>query len=151
MVIIVNRSIDTSSYPAITGKIPFSIVEQSDQSNIKKPNPEAYVIDIQSDLNAFIERTRRTEWDLDGNIVHKPVPAINLQDNSVLAYYWGQRITLPSSFSINQVQVDTNASSVLVNLELRLGPATALSWPYIIAMIPKLPYKRFVFDDHELP
>jgi hypothetical protein len=76
-----------------------------------------------------------------------PLPHIDLMDNTVLAYFWGQKQNSANSFSIINVQAESNTSSVFVTLEFKNGFARALSYPYIIASIPKTSYKRFVFKE----
>ena len=151
--LIVNRSIDTSSSTTIrrdtTEKgerypIEFLTVEKGESSNVCKPQPEAYVIDTPSDWNVIIEKLRS---DCNGNIRDSPIPSIDFEDKTILVYFWGQKPNSVNTFSIVDVEAEPNTFSVLIKLEFKNGLAEALSYPYIIASIPKTHFTRFIFDE----
>ena len=151
--LIVNRSIDSSSSTTIKRDtaekgerypIEFLTIEMGEESNVCKPQPEAYVIDTPSDWNVILDKLRS---DCNGNIRDSPIPSINFEDKTVLIYFWGQKPNSGNNFSIVDIEADPNAFSVLIKLEFKDGFATALSYPYIIASIPKTHFARFVFDE----
>jgi hypothetical protein len=141
----VNRSINaTTSFPTIEGNIPFSIIETGEVSMVCGLNPEAYIIDTRIDWNNSIAKKIRS--DCSGSISSdSPQPIIDFDKNTALIYFWGQKPNSANSFSISKVEADSINSSVLITLKFEDGFARALSYPYIVATIPKTPYKKFVF------
>jgi hypothetical protein len=145
MTLTVNRSIDTSSFPTIGGDISFSVVEKGERSNVCNAKPEAYVIDTQSDWNTIAEK--KLSVDCNGNNRDSPLPAMDLNNNTLIAYFWGQKPNSANSFSIESIEADPKTSSIIINLEFKDGFARALSYPYIITSITKTSYLRFVFEE----
>jgi hypothetical protein len=142
----VNRSIGNKSFPRIEGDMPFSIIETGEISSmVCKPKAEAYVIDTEIDWNSIAEKIRS---DCTGDISSdSPVPRIDFNNNTLLAYFWGQKPNSANSFSISKIEADPNTSSILISLKFKDGYARALSYPYIIATIPKTSYKKYVFEE----
>jgi len=140
----VNRSIDTASFPAVQGNIQYMILEKDERSAVCGNHPEAYVIDTMTDWNNSVASKIRS--DCDGNISSDPQPVIDFDNNIALAYFWGQKPASGNSFSIVNIEADPTNSLVRVVLTFEDGPLDAQSYPYIIATIPKMSYKKFVFE-----
>jgi len=141
----VNRSAETASFPAIEGNIQFIIIEKGEDSAVCGSNPEAYVVDTMNDWDNSIAKKIRS--DCEGNpSSDSPQPVIDFNNNTALAYFWGQKPNSANFFSIMKIEADPINSSVRVILKFKDGPAEALSYPYIIATIPKTSYKKFVFE-----
>jgi hypothetical protein len=140
MQIQVNRSVDVYSFPTLSGNIPFSVIkkdEQMERGAICEPKPEAYVIDTDAEWKSIAEKINPDS----------PLPKVDFKNNTVLAYFWGQKNHSGNSFSISKVEADPNSSSVLISLKFKDGPLDALSCPYIMATIPKTSHTIFVFNE----
>lgn len=139
----VNRSLDVSSFPNIKGNIPFSIIRKEEQMEHGKscePKPEAYVIDTEAEWNSIAQKIH----------IHpdSPLPKVDFKNNTVLAYFWGQKLMSGNSYLISKVEADETTSSVLISLKFTDGPQDALSCPYIMASIPKTSHTVFIFKEN---
>jgi hypothetical protein len=141
---IVIRSTDMSNFPAIQGDIPFSVIENGNFSNVCEAESEAYVIDTQSDWNSIAEKKLRT--DCNGNIRDSPLPDIDLNSNTLLAYFLGYQSTGGSAPTIESIKGDSKTSSVEIEVRYQIGVADVLTYPYVLATIPKTSFKRFGFQ-----
>jgi hypothetical protein len=75
-----------------------------------------------------------------------PQLIIDFNKNTTLVYFWGQKPNSANSFSIDKIEADPINSSLLVVLKFEDGPANTLSYPYIIATISKISYKKVGFE-----
>jgi hypothetical protein len=140
----VNRTTDAALFPTVEGNIQFITIEKNERSAVCGNHPEAYVVDTKIDWDNSVAKKIRS--DCDGNISSDPQPIIDFNNNTALAYFWGQKPNSANSFSIIKVEADPINSLVRVVLTFEDGPLDALSYPYIIATIPKTSYKKFVFE-----
>jgi hypothetical protein len=141
----VSRSIDSASFPAVEGNIQFIVIENNERSSVCGNQPEAYVIDTKTDWDNSVAKKIRS--DCDGNKTsNEPQPVIDFDNNTALAYFWGEKPASGNSFSIIRIEADPINSLVRVALTFENGPLDALSYLYIIATIPKTSYQKFVFE-----
>jgi hypothetical protein len=143
MELLVNRSIDTTSFPFIQGSIPYQIIETGERSLVCEHTPEAYVVDTELDWTKSIEIKIRS--DCDGNTLNKPKPILDFDNNTVLVFFWGQKPNSGNTISILKVESNPTNNSISITLRFQNGILDALSYPYIIATIPKVSSCRFLF------
>jgi len=146
MKLTVNRQVDKDFFMTTEEDIPLTIIETGERSNVCQRKPEPYVVDAHSEWNNIAEK--KLSVDCNGNKRDSPLPVMDLNNNTLIAYFWGQKPNSGNSFSIERIEADAESSSVIINLKFTNGVLTALSYPYIIATIPKTSYNKFVFEEH---
>jgi hypothetical protein len=139
----VTPSAIVTSYSFMQGSIPFQTIESGENSIVCKSSPEAYVVYTQSEwLNSIAKKIRN---DCNSNISDKPLPAIDFNQHTALIYFWGQKPTGGAQFSISKIEGDANTKSVLITINYEDGMLNIVTNPYIVATVPKLSAKEFIF------
>jgi hypothetical protein len=106
-------------------------------------DPEAYAIDTQQQWKSIAQKIRTG---CSGNAESDSLlPEIDFQHYTALIYFWGQKPNTGNLFSILQARAELSTSSTIVSLFFQDGAARTLSYPYIIATIPKTAYMKVVF------
>lgn len=141
---IVIRTVDTSNFPLIEGNIPFSLIENGEFSNVCKPKSEAFVIDTELDWKNIAEKKLMT--DCNNNIRKTPLPSIDFNSNTLLAYFLGHQSTGGNAPTIASINGDPKTSKVKIEVKYQLGVAEVLTYPYLLATIPKTSYTNFDFQ-----
>ena len=138
------RSTDMSNFPLIEGDISFSIIENGEFSNVCKPKPEGYVIDTELDWKSIAEQ--KLMIDCNSNVRKTPLPSIDFNNNTLLAYFLGYQSTGGAAPTIVSVRGDPKTSKVIIEVEYQIGVAEVLTYPYVLATIPKTSYTNFDFQ-----
>jgi hypothetical protein len=146
MKLTVNRQVDKDAFRITEGAISLIIIETGERSNVCQLKPEPYVIDAQSEWSSIAER--KLSVDCNGNKRDSPIPSKDLNNNTLIAYFWGQKPNSGNTFSIGRIEADAESSSVIISLKFTTEVLDTLSYPYIIATIPKTSYHKFVFEEH---
>ena len=141
----VSRSINTS-FPKFNGNLPFCILEREERSGKDcGDNPEAYVIDTEEEWNSIIQKIRTGDCRSEPKS-NFPLPKPDLQNNTILVYFWGLKPNMGNTFSISRVEAIESLDLINIYLFFENGMLDAISYPYIIASIPKTGHKKIVFN-----
>ena len=75
------------------------------------------------------------------------MPVIDFNEHTAIVYFWGQKPTDGTSFSITKIEGDSNIKSIVITFEFKDGMLDIVTNAYIVATIPKLSAKEFIFSE----